>query len=327
MKNILCLFLAVIIFACSFGQGEQLYADGTATDQDGNSFEWISYGSQDWAIENAEVVTYRDGTPIPQVTDATEFYNHDTGAWLEWDWEELGKTKYYNWYAVSGENDNDPNTPKKELAPEGWRIPDFNDWVILVEYLQEQGYCANGSSNYISNSVGKAMSSRTGWPYYNTEGAMGNELTSNNLSGFNAFPFGASRGAGGEAQFWTSTAYWDDPNEAWWYWMWYQGGYISRNFSTKRVGRSVRFVRDTSTASTENNQSNTITIYPNPTTSILTIKGSNEYNIKVFDITGRKIMTHTGNTIDMSNLSPATYIIKVVDNSNNEELTYKVIKD
>jgi flagellar hook assembly protein FlgD len=109
--------------------------------------------------------------------------------------------------------------------------------------------------------------------------------------------------------------------------MWYQGGYISRNFSTKRVGRSVRFVRDTSTASTENNQSNTITIYPNPTTSILTIKGSTEYNIKVYDIAGRTVMTHTGNTIDMSNLSPATYIIKAVDNSNNEEFTYRVIKE
>jgi hypothetical protein len=58
MKKLL-LLSALLIFACSYGQGEQLYADGTATDQNGNSFEWISYSSQDWAIENAEVVTYR----------------------------------------------------------------------------------------------------------------------------------------------------------------------------------------------------------------------------------------------------------------------------
>jgi hypothetical protein len=92
-------------------------------------------------------------------------------------------------------------------------------------------------------------------------------------------------------------------------------------------GFSVRFVRDASTASTENHQTNSITIYPNPTTSILTIKGSAEYNIKVYDIAGRKVMTHTGNTIDMSNLSPATYIIKAIDNLNNEEFTYRVIKN
>ena len=72
MKNLL-LLSALLIFACSYAQGEQLYADGTATDQDGNTFEWINYGTQDWAIENAEVVTYRDGTLIPQVAVATEW--------------------------------------------------------------------------------------------------------------------------------------------------------------------------------------------------------------------------------------------------------------
>jgi len=43
-----------------FGQCEQRYADGTANDQDGNTFEWINYGTQDWAIENAEGVGRRD---------------------------------------------------------------------------------------------------------------------------------------------------------------------------------------------------------------------------------------------------------------------------
>ena len=71
MKKLLVLLLITTVLV--HAQGEQLYADGTATDQDGNSFEWINYGTQDWAIENAEVETYRDGTPIPQVTDATEW--------------------------------------------------------------------------------------------------------------------------------------------------------------------------------------------------------------------------------------------------------------
>ena len=65
-KLLLLLFFAPVL---GFGQGEQLYADGTATDQDGNSLERINYSTQDWAIEKVEVVTYRDGTPVPQVTD------------------------------------------------------------------------------------------------------------------------------------------------------------------------------------------------------------------------------------------------------------------
>ncbi len=80
IKKHLLLLLAVPVLGLL--KGEQRYADGTATDQDGNTFEWINYGTQDWAIENAEVVTYRDGTPIPQVTDDTEWANLTTGALL-----------------------------------------------------------------------------------------------------------------------------------------------------------------------------------------------------------------------------------------------------
>ena len=90
MKKLLLLLL--IAPALGFGQGEQLYADGTATDQDGNTFEWINYGTQDWAIENAEVVTYRDGTPIPQVTDPNEWSRLMTGAWCYVDNDPTRKT-------------------------------------------------------------------------------------------------------------------------------------------------------------------------------------------------------------------------------------------
>ena len=99
MKKLLLLLLIAPVLG--FGQGEQRYADGTATDQDGNTFEWINYGIQDWAIENAEVVTYRDGTPIPQVTDATAWSNLYTGAWCYYN-NDSTKGKLYNWYAIVG---------------------------------------------------------------------------------------------------------------------------------------------------------------------------------------------------------------------------------
>ena len=73
--------------------------------------------------------------------------------------------------------------------------------------------------------------------------------------------------------------------------------------------------------------SNTTTIYPNPTTSILIIEGNKEYQIEVYDMVGNKIMTLTGNSINMEHLSSATYIVKATDKSNNEELTYKVVKN
>ncbi|MCH2655802.1 MAG: fibrobacter succinogenes major paralogous domain-containing protein, partial [Flavobacteriales bacterium] len=80
-KFLYTIFTTVLFTTTAFRQGEQRYANGSAIDQDGSTFEWINYGTQDWAIENAEVVTYRDGTAIPQVTDATEWSNLTTGAW------------------------------------------------------------------------------------------------------------------------------------------------------------------------------------------------------------------------------------------------------
>ena len=38
-------------------------------------------------------------------------------------------------------------------------------------------------------------------------------------------------------------------------------------------------------------------------------------------------MALTGNTIDMSDLSSATYIVKAFDKIDNEEVSYKVVKN
>jgi uncharacterized protein (TIGR02145 family) len=335
MRKLLLLY-TLLIFVCGYGQGEQLYADGTATDQDGNSFEWINYGTQDWAIENAKVVNYKDGTPIPEVTASTQWLYSETGgfrrtaAWAHYA-NEPTFSRLYNWFAVMGIHDTDPNTPNKEFAPEGWRVPSDADWTTLDNYLIANGYNHDGTT--IERKIAKAMSSNTGWDSSTVLGATGNNQSLNNSSGFNAFPEGERRSSvntfssrGNDAYFWNSNEY--DTDGAMCRKINFNSGYTFRLLAKdKRFGLTVRFVRDASTASTENHQSNSIIAYPNPTSSIVTINGNKAFDIKVYDMTGRKVMTHTGNTIDMSNLSPATYIIKAVDNSNNEEFTYKVIKD
>ena len=52
-----------------------LIGSGTVMDQDGNNYLYLPYGNQIWTVQNAEVITYRDGTPIPQVQiiDQTEW--------------------------------------------------------------------------------------------------------------------------------------------------------------------------------------------------------------------------------------------------------------
>ena len=70
-----------------------------------------------------------------------------------------------------------------------------------------------------------------------------------------------------------------------------------------------------------------IKIYPNPTTSIVKLQGDKEYYIEVYTLQGKKVMALTGNTIDMSHLSSATYVVKAFDKVENEEVSYKVVKN
>ena len=181
---------------------------GTVTDQDGNSYPYLTYGDQVWTVKNAEVVTYRDGTPIPQVTDATEWSNLTTGAWCYYD-NDPTKGKLYNWYAVMGIHDTDPNTPNKAFAPEGWHVPTDAEWTTLEEYLIANGFNYDGTTT--GDKIAKSMSSTKGWNSSEQEGAIGNDQSLNNSSGFNAYPngdrniYGEYDDFGDEADYWTST--------------------------------------------------------------------------------------------------------------------------
>ena len=215
-------------------------------DVDGNNYDFISYGDQTWSVENAKMVRYRDGTEIPQVTDATQWANLTTGAWCYYD-NDSSKGKLYNWYAVAGIHDNDDNTPNKTFAPEGWHVPTDAEWTTLEEYLIANGYNYDGTTTW--NRIAKSMASTTGWNSITSTGAVGNDPSSNNSSGFNAFPEGYRSYNGGSffnegnnAFFWSSTE--SNSNFAWYRNLNYNGSYLNRLGGSELYGFSVRFVRD-----------------------------------------------------------------------------------
>ena len=218
---------------------------GSVTDQDGNSYPSLTYGDQVWPVKNAEVVTYRDGTQIPQVTDPTAWSNLTTGAWSYYN-NDPTKPRLYNWYAVMGIHDNDPNTPNKEFAPEGWHVPTDAEWTTLENYLITNGYNYDGTTT--GNKIGKAMASTTGWNTSTNTGAIGNDQSLNNDSEFNAPPEGgrSSNGSffyeGSSAIFWSSTESGSD--NAWNRDLSNIISYLGRANNNKRYGFSVRFVRD-----------------------------------------------------------------------------------
>ena len=219
---------------------------GSVTDIDGNTYDYITYGDQDWTVENAEMVTYRDGTPIPQVTDNTEWSNLTTGAWAYYN-NDPTQGKLYNWYAVMGIHDNDETTPNKEFAPEGWHVPSDAEWTTLEEYLIANGY--NYDDTTTENKIAKSMASTTGWNSSTELGAIGNYQSLNNSSGFNAFPEGYRFNSGSfndegsnGAVFWSSTE--GSTDNAWYRSLNDSLSYLYRYYYFKRGGFSVRFVRD-----------------------------------------------------------------------------------
>ena len=151
-----------------------------------------------------------------------------------------------------GIHDADPNTPNKEFAPEGWHVPTDAEWTTLVEYLIANGYNYDGTTT--GNKIGKAMASTTGWNSSNApEGAVSNDQSSNNSSGFNAFPEGERfyDGSfifeGSNAFFWSPSEY--DSDNVWVRYLNYGTTELLWNdpiniVPNKRTGFSVRFVRD-----------------------------------------------------------------------------------
>ncbi|MBL0357963.1 MAG: fibrobacter succinogenes major paralogous domain-containing protein [Chitinophagaceae bacterium] len=88
--------------------------------------------SQAWTKKNLDVDQYRNGDPIPQVTDAVQWAGLTSGAWC---WYNNDSATYaaiygrlYNWYAI-----NDP----RQLAPEGWYIPSNADGAPWSTAVQE----------------------------------------------------------------------------------------------------------------------------------------------------------------------------------------------
>lgn len=148
----------------------------------------ITIGTQIWTTVNLDVSTYRDGTPIPSGgSTSSQWSNLTTGAWKQ---TGNNNKKFYNGYAVLGIHDNDPNTPNKILAPQGWHIPTDAEWTTLTNYL-------GGAS--IAGAKMKKIDSNWNSPNYGAT----------NESGFSGIPSGridylGGFGWGGVSAIWWS---------------------------------------------------------------------------------------------------------------------------
>jgi uncharacterized protein (TIGR02145 family) len=298
------------------------------TDIDGNIYNSVIIGAQEWQKENLNVSKYTDGTIIPQVTDQTAWWNLTTGAWCYYNNTTANGSTYgklYNWYAVAGIYDGasliNP-TLRKQLAPTGWHVASDTEWTSLSNFL-----------GGISIAGGKMKEiGTTYWISPNT-GAT-NESNFRGLGAGAGPPFTNSNGQDNLRQatyFWSSTE--SSSGTSWIRILLYSNSNLVVTDWNKKSGFSVRCLKN----SALNNQSfydNSFNIYPNPTKEYINIDISNltdtnGWSYKIVNTLGQEVLygvlSSQQNIVQLNNIKGhGVYFVKII-NEQNEILSIKKI--
>jgi uncharacterized protein (TIGR02145 family) len=222
MKPLYCLTAIVVLQFFGGCTKDKEPEPAVPIDGDGNIYNTIKVGSQEWLLENLKTTKLNDGTLIPLVSDPWEWDGLTTPArcWYNNDGDS-NKDVYgglYNWYAI--------NT--KKLCPKGWHIPTEDEWNWLFSNFGGTG-----------NAGGKLKESGTmHWNSPNT-GA-------DNSYGFTALPGGIRIAIGNStyAQMGTTAHFWIDNPYAHNIEIYYNRTSIGLNGYNPDFGLSVRCIKD-----------------------------------------------------------------------------------
>ena len=173
----------------------------SVTDYDGNAYPTVEIGEQCWMKENLRTTHYADGTEI-LVGDPNSTYpffpftpyrcapgNNNANVPVY--------GLLYNGFAACGTSLSDFY---QGVCPEGWHLPNQNEYEQLIDYV-------GGQSQYVcgGSSIAKSLASPSGWI-----GTSSNTCSvkycpdENNATGFTAVPAGANgTGLGDSCIIWS----------------------------------------------------------------------------------------------------------------------------
>ena len=240
-----------LVHLAAYGSGcqdaEEEYLCGSPLNYNGYVYATVLLGEACWFAENLRTVSYRSGTPIPDMLDNASWATTSTGAIsiygeglspcedqspngpscdMDWSMEEFGVL--YNWHAVA-----DP----QGLCPTGWYVPTDDDWKALEMSLGMSQESAD-DFGWRGTNEGAKLKAIDGWQL---EGQGTNE------SGFDARPGGFRFGsgeffdAGASANFWSSSQV---GSSAWLRSLGAENDEVFRQGNAQQLGLSVRCVKD-----------------------------------------------------------------------------------
>jgi uncharacterized protein (TIGR02145 family) len=217
---------------------------GTLTDADGNVYQTVKIGNQQWMAENLRTTSYADGTPIPFDTSSVAWAKATSPKYCYY-----GNTTnqdtitafgaLYNRYVIMSSN-------SRKIAPPGWHLPTDEEWDVLQNYLIANGYNADGTRS--DNKVAKSMASRADWVSGSMDGMIGADLSKNNRCGFSGLPggyrftYGNFGGIGLYGNWWSATE--GAETFSWIHYLFYGRPELFKGGGDNYTGYSIRFVKD-----------------------------------------------------------------------------------
>lgn len=175
-------------------------ADGSGIelvyDHEGNDYGVTQIGNQCWLRENLRCSTSPKGyllqAPVNYVTGDTIYYKVSEQVPYYYVFEGLTisdrqRGNLYNWVAVVDSFGAVPKLPqghRRGLCPEGWHVPNNEEWYELVDYVLDLGHKTladfHNEHDFIGDSVVK-FSFGCGWP---TDAQNGTHYSDANPGGY-----------------------------------------------------------------------------------------------------------------------------------------------
>ena len=214
------------------------------------SWEWECYSSHPECMSWEDVCMYSVPVEYP---GPEECYD----AWHFYSWNDDGSC-YCNeaFYAYPNYNDYDASTTygllynwpaamngtstegAQGICPDGWHIPTQAEYNTLIAYVSSTSSCSN-TATYTA----KALASQSNWYNGGTSCAIGDDLNSNNASGFSAEPAGDYSGGLGEfVNYWLSTE--SKGYYPYYFRLYYSNEYVDEGTTNRDSYNSVRCIKD-----------------------------------------------------------------------------------
>lgn len=274
-------------------------------DIDGNSYETVIIGTQEWMAENLKTTKFSNGDAIDNITNISDFYNAGIPVWTYYANNDSNNDIYgklYNGFVA---------VDSRNCCPTGWRVPSDADWTQLVDYLGGESV------------AGTKLRNSTIW-------------NGTDEVGFNAMPGGLRYALAGDLNegtlfgqgFWWSSEYSSNVDI-----YFYRTETFSSNFyrsaENYTLGMSIRCIKSSILGLIDDykNEFKDSFVYPNPFSSSATLvlndKIEGDITIKIFNTKGQlvkeifKFYSSNSVSFDSDGLPEGFYFYTVNSNGNS----------